>query len=240
MAAVTAMAGAGSDAFVAGVLAGIGVALPLGAIGVLIVSEGLHRGFRPAAAAATGVAAVDLGYASVAVVAGTAITAALDGRTVLVRLGGAVVLVAVAVRGIASLRPPSRSRSPSPSGSGSGSGVGAAPGSESRPGSDPAGAGPGIARSHLFWRFVALTAINPLTAIYFVVLTAGLGDVVSGRAAGARFVLGVGLASWTWQLVLAAAGALAGARLPGWARTATGVVGYLVVLGYAARLALSA
>ena len=89
-------------------------------------------------------------------------------------------------------------------------------------------------------RFVALTAVNPLTAVYFVVLTAGLGDTVAGASAGTRFALGVFLASWAWQLVLATVGALAGARLPGWARTATGVVGYLVVLGYAVRLALSA
>ena len=54
---------------------------------------------------------------------------------------------------------------------------------------------------------MALTAVNPLTAVYFVVLTAGLGDAVTGWPAGARF--------------------------------AGGVVGYLVVLGYAGRLALT-
>ena len=63
-----------THAFVAGAVAGVGVALPLGAVGVLVVSEGLHRGWRPAAAAATGVALVDLGYAAVAVAAGTAVT----------------------------------------------------------------------------------------------------------------------------------------------------------------------
>jgi arginine exporter protein ArgO len=197
-------------AFLAGALAGIGVALPLGAIGVLIVHEGLQRGWRPAAAAATGVALVDLAYAAVAVAAGTAVTAALDGRTAVVRLVGAVVLVAVALRGLWGLR-------------------------------RPAAAAPAqVPGHHVLLRFVALTAVNPLTAVYFVVLTAGLGDAVTGAAAGTRFALGVFLASWAWQLVLATAGALAGARLPGWARTATGVVGYLVVLGYAVRLALGA
>lgn len=197
-------------AFLAGALAGIGVALPLGAISVLILGEGLHRGWRSAAAAATGVALVDLAYAVAAVAAGTAVTAALDGRTAAVRLVGAVVLAVVALRGLWGLR-------------------------------RPAGAAPAeVPGHHVLLRFVGLTAVNPLTAVYFVVLTAGLGDAVAGPSAGGRFALGVFLASWAWQLVIATAGAVAGARLPGWARTATGVVGYLVVLGYAVRLALSA
>jgi len=201
---------ADTHAFVSGAVAGIGVALPLGAIGVLIVSEGLRRGWRPAAAAATGVALVDLAYAAVAVAAGTAVTAALDGRTSTVRLVGAAVLVAVALRGLWGLR-------------------------------RPAGDAPAeVPSRHVLLRFVGLTAVNPLTAVYFVVLTAGLGDAVTGWSAGSRFAGGVFLASWAWQLVLATGGALAGARLPAWARTATGVAGYLVVLGYAVRLALSA
>jgi arginine exporter protein ArgO len=199
-----------SHAFLAGAVAGIGVALPLGAIGVLIVSEGLHRGWRPAAAAATGVALVDLGYAAVAVAAGTAVTSVLDGRTAPVRLIGAAVLALVAARGLWGLR-------------------------------RPAAATPTDVPDHrVLFRFVALTAVNPLTAVYFVVLTAGLGDLVSGGSAGARFVLGVFVASWAWQLVLAGVGALAGARLPASARMATGLVGYLVVLGYAVRLASTA
>jgi len=87
-------------------------------------------------------------------------------------------------------------------------------------------------------RFVVLTAVNPLTAVYFVVLSVGLGSRLAGPGDRAAFVLGVFLGSWAWQLVLAGAGTLAGARLPGWARTATGVAGYLVVLGYAAVLGL--
>ncbi len=201
---------ADTHAFLAGAVAGIGVALPLGAIGVLIVGEGLYRGWRPAAAAATGVALVDLVYAGLAVAAGTAVTAAVGGRTAAIRLVGAAVLVVVAVHGLRGLRRPAAS-APSE-----------------------------VPGHHVLLRFVGLTAINPLTAVYFVVLTAGLGDAVSGWSAGARFTAGVFLASWAWQLVLASAGALAGARLPDWARTATGAVGYLVVLGYAVRLALSA
>jgi arginine exporter protein ArgO len=191
----------------AGALAGLGVALPLGAIGVLIVQEGITGGWRPAAAAGTGVALVDGAYAAVAVAAGTAVTRELDGRERAVQLVGAAVLVAVAVRGLARLRQP-----PEP--------------------------GPPVPHARVLRRFVALTAVNPTTAVYFVVLTAGLGHVISGASAGTAFAVGVLLASCAWQLTLAGAAALAGARLPRGLRLATSVAGYVLVAGYGVRLAL--
>jgi arginine exporter protein ArgO len=195
-------------ALLAGVVAGLGVAMPLGAIGVLLVQEGILRGWRPAAAGATGVALVDLGYAASAVAAGTLVSDALEGHERPVRRVGAVVLLLVAARGLLALR---------------------------RPAADAAAAeAPG---HHVLGRFVALTLVNPMTAVYFVVLTAGLGAQVTGVRRGAAFAAGVFAASLAWQLVLAAAGALAGQRLPGWARTATSAAGYLLVTGYAVILA---
>jgi arginine exporter protein ArgO len=191
----------------AGALAGLGVALPLGAIGVLIVQEGITGGWRPAFAAGTGVALVDGAYAALAVAAGAAVTGVLTGRERIVQLVGAVVLVAVAARGLARLRRP-----PAP--------------------------GPPVPHSRVLRRFVGLTAINPTTAVYFVVLTTGLGRIVSGAVAGTAFALGVLLASCAWQLTLAGAAALAGARLPRGLRVATSVAGYVLVAGYGVRLAL--
>jgi arginine exporter protein ArgO len=86
------------EAFLAGLLAGLGVAVPLGAVGVLLVQEGVTRGWRPAAAGATGVALVDGAYALVAVVAGTAISSALAGRERAIQVVGAVVLLAVGAK----------------------------------------------------------------------------------------------------------------------------------------------
>jgi arginine exporter protein ArgO len=196
----------------AGALAGLGVALPLGAIGVLIVQEGITGGWRPAAAAGTGVALVDGAYAALAVAAGTTVTGALAGRERAVQVVGAIVLLAVAARGLARLRRIAPLR--------------------------PAEAADAVPQGRVLRRFVALTAVNPMTAAYFVVLTAGLGRVVSGGAAGAAFAVGVLFASCAWQLTLAALAALAGARLPPGLRVATSVAGYLLVLGYAARLAV--
>jgi arginine exporter protein ArgO len=198
------------EAFLAGMLAGLGVAVPLGAVGVLLVQEGVTRGWRPAAAGATGVALVDGGYALVAVVAGTAVSSALAGRERAIQLVGAAVLLAVVVRGLVGLRRRDAD--------------------EAALVEPPSG--------QVLRRFVALTAVNPLTAVYFVALTAGLGSRVRGAAAGVAFVAGVFLASWAWQLVLATAGAAGGSRMPGWARTATSLAGYAVVTGYAVHLAL--
>ncbi|MFI7588387.1 LysE family transporter [Spongisporangium articulatum] len=202
-------------ALLAGLVAGLAVAMPLGAIGVLLLHEGMNRGWRPAAGGATGVALVDLTYAGVAVLIGTAVSRALSGWEHPIHLVGAGVLVLIALRGLlADLRRPEA------------------------PGDDGSPALVTGSPWRVMARFVALTAINPLTAVYFVALAAGLGDTLATREAGVAFVLAVFVASLAWQLTLAGFGALAGARLPAGARRATGVAGHLVVLAYAARLAL--
>jgi arginine exporter protein ArgO len=258
-------------ALVAGLVAGYGIAMPLGAIGVLIVHEGVIRGWRSAAAAASGTALVDLGYVCLALAAGVAVTQRLQGWTRTIQLVGALVLVAVVIHGLLALRRTALPLGPSGAVDGTPSGgpvTDPAPGSATTDaasattdtgstttdtGSATTDTGPVTPRStatidpvvtaggpavrRALRRFVALTAINPLTAVYFVVLTAGLGGTIRGTAAAA-FAAGVFVASWSWQLLLAAIGTLAGARLPEWARTATSLAGYLVVLGYAVKLAL--
>jgi arginine exporter protein ArgO len=63
------------------VLAGYGIAIPVGAIAVLILETGMRRGFRPAFAAGAGAAAADLTYAALAALAGPPIAAALSSFT---------------------------------------------------------------------------------------------------------------------------------------------------------------
>ena len=89
----------------------------------------------------------------------------------------------------------------------------------------------------LFLRFVGLTAINPLTVVYFTVVAAGLADRISSSAEKVAFVAGIGIASALWQLALAAAGALLGARVTERVRTGLAVVGYGVVGALAVVLA---
>jgi len=221
-----------SGAALAGVVAGAAVALPLGAIGVLLVQEAVTVGRRTASAGALGVGLVDTVYAAVALLAGSSVSQALAGHERVVQLTGAVLLTAVAVLGLLGVRRALRAST------GTIAPAVPAEGSTGAIAGDPTPAVPSARR--VLVRFLTLTAVNPLTAIYFVALAAGSGDTVRGFERGAAFVTGVFVASLTWQLTLVTAGSLAGTRLGPRARTVTGLVGYLVVLGYAVRMAANA
>lgn len=176
-----------------GLAAGLAVAMPLGAIGVLLLHEGMLRGTRVALAGAAGVASVDAAYATVAVLAGAGVSAALAGHETTIRLVGAVVLGTIAVRGLlGAIRGP---LAPDAAADAAVNALG-----QSRP-------------LRVYGRFVALTAINPLTATAFAVLAAGLAQRWSSSADRWAFVVGVAVASLAWQTVLAVAGGLLGARV---------------------------
>jgi threonine/homoserine/homoserine lactone efflux protein len=167
-----------------GALAGLGVAMPLGAIGVLLLRVGVLSGFRTAAAGAVAVGLVDAAYCGLAgtlgVVAGAWI-AALGAAPAL--LSG-VVLVALGAAGLTRRDSPVAA-APSPPGNRSSIGV--------------------------FLRFAGLTAINPTTLLYFLALTATLNSTFD--ASIPAFVAGVGIASTAWQLGLIGVGAVLGGRL---------------------------
>jgi arginine exporter protein ArgO len=202
--------------FAAGLAAGLGIALPLGAIGVLIVREGVERGIRAAGIAALAVATVDFGYALVAVVVGDRLAEALSGVERAVQVVGALALTAVVVIGVRDLVRSVRAGATEPS---------ALP-------ELPVG------YRRTFLRFVGLTAINPMTAVYFVALTAGLSQRLAGPGAGAAFAVGVFLGSLAWQMVLAIGGGTAGSRMSERVRIGVSLAGYAIVAGYAVKLAL--
>jgi arginine exporter protein ArgO len=212
---------AGVHAILYGLSAGYAVAVPLGAVGLLLLREGALAGWRRACAGAAGVATVDLGYALVAVFAGTAVAAVLDRYAHLTRVGGAVALAGVAVAGLVVLVRGARAAGPGGSGTtvnGSGGPV-------------PGGPVPGGRCAAVFAAFVGLTAVNPLTIVLFVALATGLGQRLAGLGAKVQFAAGVFAASLSWQVLLACGGALLGSRLTGRrARTVTSAAGYLLVL----------
>jgi threonine/homoserine/homoserine lactone efflux protein len=225
-----------TEPLVAGLLAGWGVAIPLGAVGVMIVDTGMRRGLRPAAAAAAGVATADFLYAALAAAAGAAIAGLLTPHVHELRLFAAAVLALIAVLGLRAL---ARSPAAVPGSGGDPAGSAAmSPGF----GAHPARAGAVVppARS-LYMRFVALTSVNPTTVTYFAALIAGLPAVASAAAeAKVAFVAAAGLASLSWQLVLAGAGAALHRRLPAAARIGAAIAGNALVLGLAVHMALAA
>ncbi|MFG3285177.1 LysE family transporter [Streptomyces sp. NPDC048111] len=223
---------------VAGAAAGLGVAVPVGAVGVLLVQEGM-RERRGAMAAAAAVATVDLAYAALATALGPLVAHTLSGVEAWVRLASALVLTAIAVRGLRASRHPGDEGVGGAGGSagmapGAGGGVAKVRGTVGRAGKVGGAAGP----ARTFGRFAALTLINPTTALYFAALTTARGASLAGGAAGAVFVAGVFAASFLWQQFLVAASGFAGARISPAARAWTFRAGYGLVALYAVKVAL--
>ena len=196
------------DAFLTGILAGYGIAIPVGAIAVLIVEVGIRCGFRCASAAGAGAATADLLYAGLAVIGGAALAGVVESVDRPLRIVSAAVLVVIAVVGLRRVGRPRESVEFS------------IPDRRELAGT--------------YARFVALTIINPTTIVYFAAVIVGLGVAEEMSAAeGVLFSVGAFLASLSWQLFLAGVGALAGDRLSERAQTAAVVFGNLVILFFA-------
>jgi threonine/homoserine/homoserine lactone efflux protein len=195
-----------SRSFLGGVAAGYGIAIPVGAIAVLIVLTAARDSFRQGAAAAFGAASADLSYATLAVVVGTALAHPLHAIATPLHLAGGCLLALIAVRGLATaFRKQANASETAPR--------------------RPRGT---------YARFLGLSLVNPLTVVYFASIMIG-GRTTTTAAAAAAFVVGVGIASASWQLVLATSGALAGRVIVDRGRVATALVGYGIVLVFAAR-----
>jgi threonine/homoserine/homoserine lactone efflux protein len=196
-----------------GVLAGYGIAIPVGAIAVLIVDLGLRRGFRPAFVAGAGAATADLVYAGLAALAGPLAAAGLSPYAFTLRLASALVLLAIGAYGLWKALPRNAVRSPGLQ------------------------AGEGSARG--FLQFLGLTLLNPVTIVYFSALILGRGSEKAMTAGGrAAFTVGAGVASLSWQTLLAGVGAFAHRNMPAGSQVVTRLVGNMVVIGLGARILL--
>jgi arginine exporter protein ArgO len=209
-------------AFLAGVAAGYGIAIPVGAIAILIVETGLRRGFRLAAAAGAGAATADGIYAAVAAVFGAALAGALAPFETALRVVAVLVLVAIAVRGLLGLW--SATGSPPP-----------ARGPETS--HDGAAARRAGSALPTFGAFLGLTLLNPITVTYFAALILGLAATGAEAGQKAAFVAGAFLASLSWQTLLAAVGAVLHRRLSPSLRAGVILLGNAIILGFAAVIA---
>ncbi|RIJ78311.1 hypothetical protein D1871_03200 [Nakamurella silvestris] len=172
--------------YLTGVLAGLGVAVPLGAIGLLLVRQGLESGFRVGAAGAGAVALVDTLYCVLALVAGAVAAPWVRALGSLPALIGGGLLIAIGGTGLVRLRHPADPRA-----------IDAA----TRTG------------LQVFGVFAGLTAVNPATLVYFAALITALDTSHTLGGGTVTFVLGVGSASLLWQLGLVAVGATLGTRI---------------------------
>jgi arginine exporter protein ArgO len=133
-----------SAPFVAGVVAGYGVAMPVGAIGVLIAGLSARTSLRVGAAAGLGAATADGIYALIAVVAGAAVAGVVAPIATPLRWAAVAVLLALAAATARSAfrQPAERDEKPTTS-------------------------------LRAFTGILALTLLNPATVIYFAALVLG-------------------------------------------------------------------
>ena len=182
-----------TGALVAGLLAGFGVALPVGAIATYLVGLTARTSLRVGASAAVGVATADGLYALLAVVGGGSLAAALRPVADPLHIASAAVLLCVAVlgavRGIRHYR-------------------------SQVAGSPRLAAMPGSARAYL--SLLGITMLNPTTVVYFAALVIGNRSAIASSAPSkVVFVLAAFAASASWQLTLAGGGAVLGRFITG-------------------------
>ncbi|MFC8537015.1 LysE/ArgO family amino acid transporter [Streptomyces sp. NPDC057249] len=204
-----------SAALVAGLLAGYGIAMPVGAVATYLVALTARTSLRVGMCAALGVATADGLYALVAVIGGSALAPVIQPITLPLRWASAVVLVALAgrsaVTAIVQYRRQER---------------------VDRDGRRP------MSPVRAYAQLLGITLMNPITVIYFAALVlAGQGTTAPDRWSEAVFVLAAFVASASWQLLLAAGGALLGRVLTGpRGRLATSLVSSAVIVGLATHL----
>lgn len=203
------------DVFLSGLIAGYGIAIPVGPIAILILELGLRRGFWTALSGGAGAASADLIYATVAALAGTFLVSILAPFASILRFVSGLILIAIGVWFLY------RGRSSSNSGD--------------KPKMSA------LSCSRTYTMFLGLTVLNPLTVTYFTTLILGMGANSPLSWDGvALFVSGAFLASLSWQSLLAAISGLAHTRLSAKMQAVTFTVGncVIVALGIAILLGL--
>jgi arginine exporter protein ArgO len=178
----------------AGAVAGLAVAMPVGAIGAYLLGLGARERFSVAAAAALGVASVDGGYALVASLGGAGLRPLLQRASTVLTVLAALVLLALALR---TLQQAVRRH---------------------RAAAVPIAGARRLGRPlRAYAALVGLTAVNPATVVTF-------SAVVLGRPVGGTgppwlgiplFTVGAFAASAAWQLVVVGGGSLLGRLLAG-------------------------
>jgi arginine exporter protein ArgO len=191
------------DALLSGLLTGYAIAVPVGAVAVMIVAVSARTSWRTGAAAGLGVASVDGAYAAVAVVAGSAVARALEPVSSLLTGVSVVVLLGIAALTLVHSFRPERTdgralREWTP--------------------------------LRAWLTFAAITAVNPATVLYFAAIVLGGTVQIDGPVEGVLFVLAAFTASASWQVFVASVGTGLGAWMSSSrGRRTTGVVAALAI-----------
>ena len=205
-------------AVVAGLVAGYGIAIPVGAVGTYLVGLTARTNMRIGACAALGVATADGLYALISMIGGSALVPLIEPLTTSLHLVSAGVLVTLAFRGVTSALREFRTRQ-----------VAAAPENAL------------MSPVRAYFGLLAITMMNPITVIYFAALVLANPSVIAASHWQSMvFVVAAFAASASWQLLLAGGGALLGRVLTGrYGRLITSLASACVIIGLAAQLLIS-
>src|SRR4051812_23825153 len=132
-----------TTALIAGLVAGLAIAMQVGAVSLLLIEASVVAGPRAGVAAGMGVATADFAYAAVAAATGGVVGAALSDHESEIKIVAALVLAAIALHGLADAWRNPEARTLEAGG------------------------------SH-YLRFLAITAVNPLTIASFAAVAAAL------------------------------------------------------------------
>ena len=204
-------------ALLAGIFAGYAIAVPVGVIAVLIIETGMAGGLRRGFAAGAGAATVDLIYCVAALFIGSALSQILASALLPLQVLSGIVLISIGVRGLYAIWRGRRGEVANPN--------------------DPRVRGSVL---QLYLRFIALTALNPATVLYFLALAVGLPGIGSDPLLAVAFTVGAAGASLSWQLLLGAIGAAAGRLLPERAVAVTRIIGQVLIIGFGTNIATTA
>ncbi|OYO13973.1 LysE family transporter [Enemella evansiae] len=185
---LTGDAGVVLESFLTGLWVGYGLAIPLGGVAVLMIEHTARTSFGNGAAAAAGAVTADTGYAVAATLGGAALAAALHPWAPGLRVVAAAILLLMALHiAVRSFR--------------------------SAPVTNTGRQQTSRRRSYL--TYLSLTAMNPWPVVYFTAAMLGATGTVTGPGQIAARLLGIVLATASWQLLLAGAGSTLGRLLTG-------------------------
>jgi arginine exporter protein ArgO len=190
------------------VIAGYGIAIPIGPIGILILEVGIQRGFKTAFSAGAGAASADLIYATIASLAGAFLVSLLEPYASPLRIASGIVLIGF---GMLLFYHGSRERGKRRKELGT------------------------VRQAHTYGAFLGLTLFNPLTVAYFTTLILGLRAGTTYSSINILlFIVGAFSASLSWQTLLAGLGGLGHKRMSSRLQFATLAIGnsVVIVLGF--------
>ena len=187
-----------------GLVAGYGIAIPVGPIAILIIELGLRRGFSVALCGGAGAASADLVYATLASLAGSFLVSILKPYSTLIHTISACALIALGLYLLRASVAHAKTRIREPSVS---------------------------TRWGAYILIFGLTLLNPLTVAYFTTLILSLGSNIATSADGvASFVSGAFLASLSWQSIIATVGGVGHERFSPKLREFTIALGNSIII----------